>query len=53
MTTKTTEKTESEIYFDTGFAEEQTPFRLKKGKMSKPFEAALDAVEKMGQKDKN
>ena len=53
MTAKNKEKTESEINFDTGFAEEQTPFRFKKGKMSKPFEAALDAVEKMGLKDKN
>ena len=53
MTTKTTEEKKPAPDFNQGFAEEQKPFRLKKGNMSKPFEAALDAVEKMGQKDKN
>ena len=36
-----------------GFAETQAPYRLKKDKMSKPFKAALDAVEEMDKKDKN
>lgn len=43
---------EAEIIVPLGFAEKQAPLQMNPEEMSKPFKAALEAVEKMGKKEK-